>query len=162
YFFAAERAARQATKTHGVEEIHLFGGMMRRCVPGISDLDFIIVDSRGGLCLASLIDDLRRHVLRLRRVIPMIGEVQLVSPRVWTGTPFVPLKRLFFSPSLKWTSHGWERAEALGESGGVPAGFRLLSCGETYLTVQECLRRILFAERHRRYHRAGFQRGVRR
>lgn len=82
YGHAAKACARSYLAAAGTREAHLVGGMLRECVPAVSDLDFLLV-SGPELDDAAAIAALGQRHRRLKRVFPAVGEVQIVARGIW-------------------------------------------------------------------------------
>lgn len=82
YRWAALKIARAFYHFHDVHSIYLIGGGLTRCVPGISDLDFIVVVEPA--YEEAFLRQFRQILKRQRRLYPVLGEVHVMRPDAWT------------------------------------------------------------------------------
>jgi hypothetical protein len=79
YHHVSLRIAKDFAKRSGVDEVRLVGGAIDRCLPGASDLDFVVISKDRAQPLAQL----REAYVQWKRRAPFLGEVTIASRGEW-------------------------------------------------------------------------------
>ena len=115
----AHRYQRLCTKV-----IH-FGGSFGRCVPGISDVDFLLLHENPAAVLPQIESEFRK--LKRKFLIP--GEVHLTSFDHWNdylAQPFA--SRLWFFPQRNWRAGFWSTGATAPQDSSAESRFLAAFC----------------------------------
>lgn len=103
YDSSAKYCANRLARCAEVSEVHLVGGMIREWTPVVSDIDLLLVLNQGSENLKGL----RKTYLNLRRLVPILGEIQVVSSALWNLKHRIPGPLHWFERSRRFTENGW-------------------------------------------------------